>query len=284
MAYRTEHPTDAKRRAAKAEEAERRAELEALAASRRHAAHARQEEAAQAAQRRAARHQRRDARRRANAAYWNAFVGGLRDPAPHLTSAVVVSPWYLVWLAGTLLVLVLGYRGLIMGDYQHVNDPTPWYLWPFWLPHTAIVTAASLGYLPFWGVKRVLVWRERAWVARLPFDNNYLAVLTDPPTHEQETQLRATLSWRSSEGAVALDTLQDLLRGVDMSWQAAPVGASAELQITMGTYRTQLRTKHGAVHTSDPLRGPMRQLIQQVLLPVHRACPLRGVTFAGKRV
>jgi MFS family permease len=150
---------------------------------------------------------------------------------------------------------------------------------PFWASAgLALVLLAIAG---FFGGRLLLgprlVRAERAWLLALPFPvRGYFQVLGRAP--EEERQLRVRIVFRG--GAPERELLEGLCGRVAFPGTARITGGrGARWQAESGPIRSLV------MEDVDPTNGAvlswMRVVIEDVLLPLHEAFPLRGVRFGG---
>jgi len=210
------------------------------------------EEAAEA--RRREREERRAVERLGRGHVRNSLLDSPRGAAPPLlwiTSGAVV--------IGTLLLVLGGERGAWVG--------------------MGLIALAIAGFFGGrWIVGRRLVGVERAWLRSLPFPvRGYFRVLGATP--EEERILKMRIHFRAA--APERDLVDGMLGRVRYPATARLAGGSAAPIFTAesGPIRTVF-VEDGTPSNHAPL-GWMRTVIDEALLPLHEAYPIRRVEFRG---
>ncbi|HET7230917.1 MAG TPA: hypothetical protein VFJ16_12985 [Longimicrobium sp.] len=212
-----------------------------------------------AEERRAARRQRREVERLGRANVRNALLAS--PPGPSLPILRISIAMVCV---GTLLLFAPGFAGV---------DETTWRMLGL-----ALLFAAIAG---FFGGRLLLgpryVRREAAWLGSLPFPvRGYFRILGETPSEERQVRVRI----RFRHAAPEREVLEGIVGLVQYPATAVLSGGSGlRWTVTSATIRTPV------VDDVEPdnmqVLGWMRGMIGEVLVPLHEAYPLRGVTFDG---
>jgi hypothetical protein len=215
--------------------------------------------AAEAAEeRRIARRERRQVERLGRGNAVTALLESPRGPALPLfriTAAVVI--------VATALLFVPGYLGADS---------------PVWSAVGVALLAAAIGvfFLARWAMGRAHARMEGAWLVGLPFPvRGYFRVLGGTPSEEREVKVR--IEFR--DAVPDRETLDGLLGRVEYPATARLTGGGGKRWTAeSGTIRSP------AGGDVDPTNGAvlwwMRVVVDEVLLPLHEAYPLRSVRFA----
>jgi hypothetical protein len=205
--------------------------------------------------RRIERRERRQAERLGRANVRAALLDAPRGAAPPLLpifgGAVV---------AGTLL--------LILGPHR-----LPWPAIGL-----ALVLTACAGYFPVrWWMSVQLMGKERAWILALPFPvRGYFRVLGGTPSEERQVRVRI----RFRHAAPEREVLEGLLGRTQFPATARVTGGRGlSWTAESGPIRTVIVDDVETTNAST--LWWMRSVIDEALIPLHEAFPLRGVTFAG---
>lgn len=188
-----------------------------------------------------------------------ALLDSPRGPAPPLLPMAVVSV-----LAGTLLLMIAGNGGLSSG-----------------LGSTLGLGLLAFGICGFFagrwlaGVKLVRV--ERRWLRGLPFPvRGYFRVLGGAPAEERQVRLRI----RFRESAPERKVLEGIVGRVQQPASARLTGGSGlSWTAESGPIRTLIIDDMAPTNAST--LWWMRAVIDETLLPLHDAYPLRSVRFDG---
>jgi hypothetical protein len=209
--------------------------------------------AEEAEERRIQRLERRHVERLGRTHVRNSLLDGPRGPAPPLLAmacgAVVLGTVLLFLTDGGLSAVGLGLILLAIGGFFGGR----------------------------WIVGRRLARVERAWLLSLPFSvRGYFRVLGATPS--EETRIRVRIRFR--EAAPDRDVLDGLLGRVQYPASARLTGGSGlSWKAESGPIRT-LMVEDGTPTNLSSLSW-MRSVIDEALLPLHEAYPLRGVEFRG---
>ncbi|HEU4453210.1 MAG TPA: hypothetical protein VFR81_09115 [Longimicrobium sp.] len=209
--------------------------------------------AEKAEERRIERSERRQVERLGRANVRNSLLDSPRGPAPPLLAlacgAVVLGTVLLFLADGVLSAVGLGLILLAIGGFFGGR----------------------------WIVGRRLVRVERAWLLSLPFSvRGYFRVLGATPS--EETRIRVRIRFR--EAAPEREVLDGLLGRVQYPASARLTGGSGlAWKAESGPIRT-LMVEDGTPTNLSSLSW-MRSVIDEALLPLHEAYPLRGVEFRG---
>jgi len=241
------HATPAERVAALAEEGRVR-QAAALAAE-------------EAEERRIERSERRQVERLGREHVRNALLDSPRGPSPPLLAIACG----LAVLGAVLLFLAPGGEGIARDG------------WPSAAGFGLIVLAIAGFFGGRWIEGRRLARVEQAWLLSLPFPvRGYFRVLGATPSEETRVRLRI----RFREAAPEREVLDGLLGQVQYPASARLTGGSGlAWKAESGPIRTVF-VEDGTPTNLLPLSW-MRIVIEDALLPLHEAYPLRGVEFRG---
>lgn len=142
----------------------------------------------------------------------------------------------------------------------------------------ALILLASGGFFAARGVvARRLVGVERRWLSGLPFPvRGYFRVLGDTPEEERQVRLRI----RFRDAAPEREVLEGLLGRITVPATARLTGgAGLEWKVESGPIRTVF--VDDVTPTNAAPLWWMRSVINEALIPLHEAYPLRTVSFSG---
>ena len=120
--------------------------------------------------------------------------------------------------------------------------------------------------------------REAAWLGALPFPvRGYFRVLGETPAEERRVQVR----FEFRDAAPAREVLEGMVGRVSYPATARLAGGR-DLRWTAESAPIRTPMVDDVDPTNLQVLSWMRGMIDEVLLPLYEACPLRGVEFHGR--
>jgi|GEM_PF-1940329 len=215
----------------------------------------------QAEERRAEREERRQLERLGRGNVRNALLDSPRGRGfPILRTAIAGV------VAGTALLMLPTSDG---------PDGRRWH----WLGLT-LLAASIVGFFGGrWVLGRVYLRREREWIRSLPFPvRGYFRVLGETPEEERRVRVR----FQFQDAAPARELLEGLVGRVAYPASARLTGGSG-LRWTAESTTIHTYMPEDSTATNLQVLSWMRGMMEEVLLPLHEAYPLRGVDFGDGR-
>jgi hypothetical protein len=168
--------------------------------------------------------------------------------------------------------VVAGSVPLIFGDLVGLRQP-------FWAPvGLGLILLAIAGFFGGrWLLAPRLVREERVWLQSLPFPvRGYFRTLGNAP--EEERQVRVRIVFRG--GAPEREVLEGLFGRVVFPATARLTGGQgSKWRAESGPIRSIVM--EDMYSTNGPVLSWMRCVVEDVLLPLHAAYPIRSAHFGG---
>jgi len=165
-------------------------------------------------------------------------------------------------LAGTALLMLPGSDGSEGGRWHALG--------------LILLAASIVGFFGGrWVLGHVYLRREREWIRSLPFPvRGYFRVLGETP--EEERRVRVRFEFQAA--APGRELLEGLVGRVAYPASARLTGGDG-LRWTAESTTIHTHMPEDSEATNLQLLSWMRGMIGEVLVPLHEACPLRGVDF-----
>jgi hypothetical protein len=176
-----------------------------------------------------------------------------------------------VWTAS----YVLGTTGLVALVVALVTSPTA-------AAVLFLVPAAALLIRLFAppAANRARVAAERAWATSLPFAlDGYFETLADPPAFRASLVIDVT--WSGDGRGPGRDVLRQILGVVDTGASVEVCeGSTARARSGWIWCGTRVRLNRAAITRNTRIVAYVHDLVDRVLVPLHRDCPIARVSFA----